>query len=239
MQTSLFGQAPLQPVALHELPAHAQPRGRLCEFGADYLSDAELLAALLGSGTKELDAVQFAQRVLHDAGGWPGLQRMSVAELRRLPGMTEARVAQLKAALAIGKRLITRPGERRQITAPADVADLLMAEMGHLEHEHLNAVLLNTKNYVIAVINVYVGTINSADVRVGEVFKEALRRNAAALIICHNHPSASCEPSPQDVMVTKQLGEAGRLLGIELLDHLIIGQGSWLSLRERRLGFSD
>ncbi len=172
-------------------------------------------------------------------GGWAGLQRLSFEELTKIHGLGEAKAAQVKAALEIGRRLLlAQPEQRPQISSPADVANLLLVEMSHLEQEHLRVVLLNTKNYVLKIETVYVGSINSSTVRIGEVFKAALRQNAASLIVVHNHPSGDPTPSPEDVVVTRQLIEAGKLLGVEVLDHLIIGQGRWVSLRERRLGFS-
>ncbi len=128
---------------------------------------------------------------------------------------------------------ILRPAYRERITGPADVAALLMVEMSSLEQEELRAVLLSTKNEVLDVITVYRGTINASMVRVAEVFKEAIRRNAAAIIVAHNHPSGDPTPSAEDLRVTRECVEAGKLLGIELLDHLVMGQGRWVSLRER------
>jgi DNA repair protein RadC len=153
--------------------------------------------------------------------------------------MGEAKAAQVKAALEIGRRLLlAQPEQRPQITSPADVANLLMVEMAHLEQEHLRVVLLNTKNYVLKIETVYIGSINSSAVRIGEVFKTALKQNSAAIIVVHNHPSGDPTPSPEDVAVTRQLVEAGKLLDVDVLDHLVIGQGRWVSLRERRLGFT-
>lgn len=127
--------------------------------------------------------------------------------------------------------------ERYQIRSPADVAALLMVEMRHLEQEHLRTVLLDTKNRVQGITTVYIGSVNIAMVRIGEVFREAVRRNSAALIVVHNHPSGDPAPSPEDILVTKQIVEAGKLLDIECLDHLVIGQGRYVSMRERGLGF--
>ncbi len=146
----------------------------------------------------------------------------------------------LNRLLEIGRRLLlVQPEQRPQIGSPADVAKLLMLEMSHLEQEQLRVVLLNTKNYVLKIVTVYIGTIDSSPVRVCEVFRAAMRHNAAAIIVVHNHPSSDPAPSREDVAVTRQLSEAGQLLGIELLDHLIIGLGRWISLRERRLGFTS
>ena len=238
--TFAFAPAQPRPLRLRELSRTEQPRGRMCEYGPAALSDAELLRIGLNSVIGTLNAVQFAQRLLVDYGGWAGLQRMSVAELTKLYGIGEAKAAQVKAALEIGRRvLLAQPDHRPQISSPADVANLLLVEMSYLEQEHLRVVMLNTKNYVIKIVTVYIGTINSSAVRVCEVFKDALRHNAAAIILCHNHPSGDPQPSPEDVLITRQIVEAGRLLGVDLLDHLVIGQGRWISLRERRLGFSD
>lgn len=133
---------------------------------------------------------------------------------------------------------LVSPQERTQIKSPADVAALLMVSMAHLDHEELRVVILDTKNRVMAIETVYSGSLNSALVRVGEVFKAALRLNAATIILCHNHPSGSPDPSPEDIMVTRQIVEAGKLLDVEVLDHLIVAQGRHTSMRERGLGFS-
>ncbi len=133
---------------------------------------------------------------------------------------------------------LLRPDRRESICGPQDVAGMLMVEMGRLEQEELRVVVLNTKNHVLDVVTVYRGTINSSAVRVAEVFKAAIRRNAAAIILAHNHPSSDPSPSSEDVAVTREIVEAGKLLGIEVLDHLVIGGGGqWVSLRERGLGF--
>jgi DNA repair protein RadC len=133
---------------------------------------------------------------------------------------------------------VLRPAGREQITSPAEIAALLMVEMGHLTQEQLRVVCLNTKNYVQTIHLVYQGSLNSSVVRIAEIFREPLRLNSAAIIVAHNHPSGDPIPSPEDIAVTRQMVEAGRLLECEVLDHLVIGQGRWVSLRERRLGFS-
>lgn len=224
---------------IKELPPSEQPRERLRDYGPQALSDAELLAILLRVGVPGMNVVHLAQKLLSEHGGWIGLQRLSFEELTHIHGLGAAKAAQVKAALEIGRRLLLQqPEQRPQITSPADVASLLMVEMSHLEQEHLRVVLLNTKNYVLKIETVYIGSINSSAVRIGEVFKTALKQNAAALIVVHNHPSGDPTPSPEDIAVTRQLVEAGKLLDVELLDHLIIGHGRWVSLRERRLGFA-
>lgn len=225
-------------IRIKELPTNEQPRERLRDYGPQALSDSELLAILLRVGVEGQNVVQLAQEMLIKNGGWAGLQRMGFEEMCKIHGMGEAKTAATKAALEIGRRLLlAAPEQRPQISSPSDVANLLMVEMSHLEQEHLRVVLLNTKNFVQKIHTVYVGTINSSAVRVGEVFKEALRTNAAALIVVHNHPSGDPTPSPEDAQVTRQLVEAGKLLDVDVLDHLVIGMGRWVSLRERGLGF--
>jgi DNA repair protein RadC len=147
-------------------------------------------------------------------------------------------VAQLKAAFELGRRLIvTSPAERPQVRSPADAAQLLMAEMALLEQEHLRLVLLDTKNAVLSIPTVYVGSLNTSMIRVGELFRFALKENCAAVIVAHNHPSGDPTPSPEDVLVTRRIVEAGQLLDVEVLDHLVIGRGRFVSLKERGLGF--
>jgi len=152
--------------------------------------------------------------------------------------MGPAKAAQVKSALELGRRLLlVSPEERPQIRSPEDVAALLMVEMGHLDQEQLRTILLDTRHQVMRQIVVYQGNVNTSLVRVGELFREAVRENCAAVIIAHNHPSGDATPSPEDVAVTKEIVAAGRLLDIEVLDHLIVGQGRYVSMRERGVGF--
>jgi len=224
---------------IKELPASEQPRERLRDYGAAALSDAELLAILLRVGVVGTNVVQLAQQLLVEQGGWPGLLRADFGTLREHHGMGEAKTAALKAALEIGRRLLlTGQAEQRfQIKSPSDAAGLLMLEMSHLDQEHLRTVLLDTKNRVQVIKTVYIGSLNASLIRVGEIFKEALKRNSAAMIVVHNHPSGDPTPSPEDVLVTREIIAAGQLLDIDVLDHLVIGQGRYVSMRERGLGF--
>jgi DNA repair protein RadC len=225
---------------IRELPLSEQPDVRLRDAGPAALSDTELLAVLIRVGVSGTDVVQLAQELLARYGGWSGLLRADHRELCQQRGIGEAKAAALKAALEIGRRLlIAGIDERPQIKSPADVANLLMLEMGHLEQEQLRVVLLDTKNRVQQLATIYVGSVNSAQVRIGEVFRDAVRRNSAALIVAHNHPSNDPTPSPEDVLVTRQIVEAGKLLDIDVLDHLILCRNRYVSLRERGLGFSS
>jgi DNA repair protein RadC len=227
------------PLRIRELPDREKPRERLRSQGAAALSDAELLAILLRVGLEGLNVVQLAQQLLVDYRGWGGLQRASFEDLSSRRGMGEAKTAQLKAALEIGRRLLfTSAEERFQVRSPSDVAQLMQVEMAHLDQEHLRAICLDTKNRVQKIHTVYIGSLNSSLIRVGEVFREGVRLNSAANIVVHNHPSGDPTPSPEDVQVTRQIIEAGALLDIEVLDHLVIGQGRYTSMRERGLGFT-
>jgi DNA repair protein RadC len=153
--------------------------------------------------------------------------------------MGEAKACQVKAALELGRRLSVSLSaeERPQISSPEQVAALVQTEMGLLSQESLRVVLLNTKNHVVAIREVYKGSVNSAQVRVGEVFREAIRENCPSIIVAHNHPSGDPTPSPDDIAVTRDMIQAGNLLDIELLDHIVIGGGRWISMKQKRLGF--
>jgi DNA repair protein RadC len=196
----------------------------MARIGAAGLPDDELLGIVLG-------AREAARSVLSlvDPDGIAGLAR---AELVDLLPIGPRRAATLVAALELGRRAATAwPAEGWRIRTPADLAERLLPAMGHLPREELRAVLLNTKNAVTAVVTVYAGNLAGSPVRVGEVFRDAVRRQAAGLVVVHNHPSGDPAPSAEDLRITRELAEAGRLLDIELVDHLVIGHGRWVSLR--------
>jgi DNA repair protein RadC len=223
---------------IKDLPVDERPRERLMRAGESALSTAELLAIILRTGVGGENVLALATRLLSQHGGLPGLARASLAELQAEKGLGKAKTAQLKAALELGRRmLLAAPEDRFVVRSPADVAQLLMAEMAHLEQEHFRVLYLDTRNRLTGVETVYVGSLNASHIRVGEVFRDAVRRNCAAIIVVHNHPSGDPAPSPEDVAVTRQLVKAGALLDIEVLDHLIVGQQRYVSLRERGLGF--
>jgi DNA repair protein RadC len=220
------------------MPTGERPRERLQHYGPEALSTAELMAILLRTGSQGENVLALATRLLVQFGGLGGLVKASLSELSAVKGVGQAKAAQLKAGLEIGRRLqIAAPDERPQITSPADAANLLMLEMGHLEQEHLRILLLDTKNRVLASPTVYKGNVNTSVVRIAELFREAIRHNSTGLILAHNHPSGDPTPSPEDVRITRQIVDAGKLLDIDVLDHLIIGQGRYVSLKERGLGF--
>lgn len=221
-----------------DLAVSERPRERLAKLGPQALSNAELLAILLRVGVSGENAVQVGQRLLQTLGGLSGLHRAPFEEVQAQRGVGAAKAATLKAAIELGRRLqLEDPEERPTVNSPADAAELVRYEMSALEQEHLRVILLNTRNQVLDIAEVYHGSLNASMVRVGEVFVPAVRRNAASVVVVHNHPSGDPSPSPEDVRVTEAMVEAGKLLDIEVLDHLVIGQGRYVSMKERGLGF--
>ena len=224
---------------IKDLPVEERPRERLKKYGAGSLANAELLAIILRTGVGGENVLNLATRLLARFGGLMGLARASVSELCGEKGIGVAKAAQLKAAMELGRRLlIASPGERPQVKSPADAANLLMLEMSMLEQEHMRLILLDSKNYILDTPTMYIGSLNTSVIRVGELFREAIKQNSAAIIVVHNHPSGDPTPSPEDVAVTELITQAGQLLDIDVLDHLIIGQQRYVSLKERGLGFS-
>ncbi len=223
---------------IRNMPANERPRERLQHYGASALASSELIAILLRVGTEGESVLHVAQRLLSKYGGLPGLARASFDELCQEKALGPAKVTQLKAALELGKRLlVASPLDRPQVRSPAEAAELLMAEMSLLEQEQLRTILLDTRNTVLGIPVIYQGSLNSAAVRIGELFRHAIKANAAAMIVAHNHPSGDPAPSPEDVRVTRTIVEAGKLLDIDVLDHVVIGQQRFVSMKERGLGF--
>ena len=219
---------------VHDMPTDERPRERLRAYGPQALSNAELLAIILRTGTARDNVLELAGKLLARYGGLGGLLRTDFSELCLEHGLGGAKTAQLKAALEMGKRLSREQlDEKYQIKSPRDAANLVMIEMAHLDHEQMRILILDTKNQVVENINRYQGTVNSSVLRVAEIFRPAITRNCPAVIVCHNHPSGDPTPSPEDIAVTEQLVQAGKLLDIELVDHLIIGNQRYTSLKER------
>ena len=224
---------------IRDMPREERPRERLRDYGPRYLSNAELIAILLRTGIQGENVLAMSNRLLAHFRGLDGLGRSTFAELCAERGLSEAKACQLMAALELGRRFISlAPQDRAVINSPQDVANLLMAEMSALPQEHLRALLLNTRNQVLSTVEIYVGNVNSSIVRPAEVFRPAVRENAPSVIVVHNHPSGDPTPSPEDVAITRELVSAGKLLGIDLLDHIVIGNGQrYVSLNEKKLGF--
>jgi len=223
---------------IREMPAMERPRERLALRGPGGLSGAELLALVWGSGTRGRSAVGLAEDALARYDGLAGLARASELELAALPGVGAARAAQLVASFELGRRTLADwPTGRWTVRTPTDVADRLVLQMGRLEREELRVVLLNTKNVVLRVVTVYVGNVSASLVRIGELFRDAVRLDASGLILVHNHPSGDPTPSPDDLHLTAEALAAGRLLDVEVLDHLVVGYDAWVSLRDRGVAF--
>ncbi len=223
---------------LRELPANERPRERLELRGPSGLTAAELIGLIWGSGARGRSAVGLAEDAIAQFDGLTGLARASGLELEAIPGVGAARSAQLQAAFELGRRLLADwPTARWTVRSPHDVADRLVLQMGRLEREELRVVVLNTKNVVLRVVVAYQGNLSSSLVRVGELFRDAVRLTAAGVILVHNHPSGDPTPSPDDLHLTAEALAAGRLLDIDVLDHLVIGHDAWVSLRDRGLAF--
>lgn len=216
------------------LPPEDRPRERLLRIGATGLSSVDLLTVLLRTGTRASSAAEVAGGLLVSYGSLQALSQAGPDELLRQCGIGPAKAGAVLAAFELGRRAhAALPARRPLVRAPGDVAAMLAPEMRHLDREHFRAVLLNTRHEVLDVTSVAVGGLDSAPIHPREVFKEAIRRSAAAVILVHNHPSGTPEPSGDDLRITARLHEAGRVVGIEVLDHIIIGDGRFVSLRDR------
>jgi DNA repair protein RadC len=223
-------------ISVREMPETERPRERLEQVGPEALRDAELIAVLFRTGTRSLGAVALAETLLCEVGDLRRLQRASLKELQKVSGIGRVKAIELKAALELGMRLARHNApQRRKIGGAADVADLLMYQFKEYETEHFKSILLNTKHEVLGVEDVSRGTIDQTLAAPGDVFRRAVREGATAIIVAHNHPSGNPEPSRADLQLTKNLAEAGELLGIPLLDHIVFGDGRYISLKERQL----
>lgn len=226
---SLYDQPKLKSLPLREQPAYrVSQNAAACNL-------TELLAAVIG-GQKQ---IEISEALLARFDG--DIRRLYLAhpaELATVKGISQATAVRIKAALNLGLRLNLPNEERPTINSPADAAALVQYEMALLEKEHLRVLLLDRRNRVLDIEEVYQGSVNSSQVRVGEIFRPAVGRLASAIIVTHNHPSGDPTPSPDDVAVTRAIVQAGKLLDVECIDHLVIGQGRWVSLKERGLGFS-
>lgn len=222
-----------------DLESSDRPRERLFEKGASSLSKPELLAILLRTGVPGENAVEVGQRLLDKFGGLEGLQRASITEICDQHGVGQAKAAQIKAAIELGSRLKTeKANERRTLSSPEDVEDMFKYDLAELEQEVLVVVLLDTRNHFLEKVEIYRGSVNSSQVRVAEIFTPAIRRNATSIIVLHNHPSGDPTPSPDDVAMTRAIVQAGKLLDIDVLDHMIIARNGSVSLKQRGLGFA-
>jgi DNA repair protein RadC len=227
---------------IRDMPPSERPTERLLDSGPGALTTSELIAVILRTGTGGRSVTRVAEEVLSRSGGLNGLLRAPISQLRTYRGVGKVKAAQLKAALELAQRLVREdPEQRRQVRSPSDICDLLLLEMSALEHEQFRVVLLDNKNRVVSVRKLYDGSVNTSIVRVAEVFRDAIRENCPALVVVHNHPSGDPTPSGEDVLVTREIVAAGRLLQIDVLDHVILGRGpvKYESLKQRGLGFEQ
>lgn len=224
---------------IKEMPLNDRPRERLEYYGANALSNAELLAIALRTGSQKENAVSLAQRLINTFEGLPGVARASIKELCVVEGIGPAKASQVQAAIELGKRLVAADTDARaRISSPADAANILMGRMSQLPQEEMHVLLLDTRNRVQRVVVVYKGNVNASMIRMAELFTDAVKDNAPSIILAHNHPSGDTSPSADDIQVTRDAVKAGALLDIQVLDHLIIGGvQSFLSMKERGLGF--
>ena len=217
---------------IKDIETSQRPRERLEMLGASSLSDSELLAILLRVGMKGLSAVQLGQHLLFLFGGLEGLQRATIQELCSVDGVGRAKAIQIKAAIELGLRLgRLKPAERGVITSPQDVADQVQYKMGRLEQEELWVLLLDSRNQHLRTEQLYRGSLNSSNVRPAEIYRAGIRHNAAGLILVHNHPSGDPSPSPEDIHLTRMLIEAGKMLEMPILDHVVVGARGFVSIK--------
>lgn len=213
----------------------SKPREKLLNYGAEALSDAELLAILLGSGTRDRNVLELANDILRDNGGLSGLRKLVQEDFHRIKGIGPAKSASILSAIELGRRFsksIRANEERQRITCKEDIYEYFHYQMEHLDHEELWILCLDTKKYVIREERLYSGTINSSNIRIAEVFKKPLLLNAASFVLVHNHPSGDPIPSAADIVTTRNIIEAGKLLNLPLVDHVVIGAGRYVSINE-------
>lgn len=219
---------------IKDFPQDERPRERFVQNGPESLSNHELIAILLRTGTKDESVLQLANRLLTHFEGLRLLKDASLDEITAIKGIGSAKAIQVLAAVEIGRRISKLTYDDRYIIrSPEDGANYVMHEMRFLSQEHFVCLYLNTKNQVLHKQTIFIGSLNTSIVHPREVFKEAFRRSAASIICIHNHPSGDPTPSREDIDVTKRLAESGKIIGIDVLDHLIIGENKFVSLKEK------
>lgn len=219
---------------IKNMPESERPREKMATHGCQSLSNAELLAIILSTGTKDRTAIDLARGILNMSNeGLRGLTNCTMEELMQVRGVGLAKASQIIAAVELGKRIaLTANANNYKIQGPEDISNLLMEDMRYLKKEKFDIILLNTKNTVIAIENISVGSLNASIVHPREVFNIAIKRSSSAIILAHNHPSGDPKPSSEDINITKRLIEAGSIVGINVLDHIIIGDGIYFSMKE-------
>jgi len=234
-QLQLLDAPPQQIREVMDLPTAMLPAARLSHVGPRGLSDSEVLALIL-NGRATSEVLTLATRLLTECGGWLGLQRSAPVDLLKIGQMGPARIAQVLAALEAGRRMaLSEVLARKQIKSPADAAPIFQADIGSEDREILAVICVDTKNRVTHYERVYVGTVNCTNVRMSEIFRTAVQRNSPAILVGHNHPSQDCTPSWDDQLVTKRMMEAGQVIEIDVLDHLVVSATGYVSIREKTI----
>ncbi|MGG7056692.1 RadC family protein [Clostridium nigeriense] len=222
-------------IKVTDMPEEERPIEKLLINGPETLSNAELLAVILRTGTRGENIVSLSTRVLSEFNGLDGLLDAGIDEITSIKGIKNIKASQIMAIGELVRRInmLSLIRESKSITSPNDIARLVMKEMVFLKQEVLKLIMLDTKNNIIGIKDVFKGSLNSSIVHPREIFKEALKKSSSSIIICHNHPSGDPTPSKEDINITIRLKECGKIMGIDLLDHLIIGKNQYVSLKEK------
>lgn len=218
---------------IKDIPSYDRPRERLLKYGAEVLSNAELIAIIIRTGNKNESAIALSNKIMN-IGDLNFLSECTVEELLKIKGIGSAKAAQIKAAVELSRRLKSfRSGYNISIRSPKDAADIVMEDMRHLKCEHLKVMFLNTKNVLMNIRDLSIGSLNSSIVHPREIYTEAIKKSSSSIIVLHNHPSGDPTPSDEDINITRRLFEVGKLVGIDMLDHIIIGDGTYISMKEK------
>lgn len=220
-------------IKIYEMNNDEKPREKMIKHGAKVLSNSELLSVLIRTGDKNNNAIGLSSKILKKVDNEiRGLVDLSIDELCKIDGIGEAKACIIKASIELGRRLSNYVPNRYKVKNPHDIANFYMEEMRYKKKEIFKVIMLNTKNEILKDVDVSIGCLNSSIVHPREVFIEAIRCSSNAIILMHNHPSGNPKPSNEDINITKRLDESGRIIGIEVLDHIIIGDGNYISLKE-------
>lgn len=222
---------------IRNIPEYEKPKEKLLTYGAETLSNSELLSIIIGAGIKRENAVELSSRILKKFNDLDGILNAEYNDIISIEGIKSGKASQIMALCELFKRFRTLKAGRKdiKITSPRDLADLLMGEMSHLNQEVLKVITLSTKNIIIEAMDVFKGSLNNSIVHPREIFKRAISNHSASVIICHNHPSGDPTPSKEDINITLRIKECGKIIGIPLIDHIIIGNNKFVSLKEKGL----
>lgn len=220
---------------IKDMPRNLRPRERSMDVGMNNLSDQEVLAIIIRSGYREHTAIDVSMNLLHRYGSLKNISQLTVEDLCKIKGIGKDKSIMLKAAFEIGKRSKIEKIEKKQILSSKDASIVLEDNLRGLNKEHFIILMLNTKNFLLGIETVSIGSLNSSIVHPRELFKSAINKSAAAIILAHNHPSGDATPSREDIEVTKRIKSGGQLLGIDVIDHIIIGDNSYYSFKEEKM----